>query len=1184
MAVEETPSNESYDNDTNILKALEVISNCPKGSSASLANFFGPSKAFILALQFKKSPGQQLIILPSDEKALKFYEELKSLLPENVHYYPSIDPALFSAPLISPELRTKRFEFLKNLATDKKDIFVVSIEGLVEKIVPKEFFKDNFIKLNLNDEYLRDDFSERLFNMGYKSKPMVEEIGEVSIRGDIIDIFPPSFDHPLRLEFYGDYLETIKEFDELTQRTLNNLNESMLLSATRIDLSEESINKAAEKFLERVEELSMERADWSDTYEIIREGREPIKLDHLYPFFFDGLSSVGDYLLGDSVVAFIDRESGEKKYFDYLSELRSEFKTLEDFKEVNDYFFPLDEAENKLLNHSVINFIYDESGNFTAPVKFKKDLREKIVDSKSLEPLLNEIRDLKEKKYAIVISAHSDSQSVRIEELLNDYNFDAVTMEGSELCSNYLSEKGLTTEKVIVLKAILEGTVDIFDATRPIAIISEEDIFGKRSYRKTAPSTKRIDAFLSQLENLNEGDNIVHSLHGIGAYRGLIHMEVDGVENDFILLEYADNDKLYIPVQSLDLVSKYKGPETSKVIIEKLGSGNWEKQKKKVKKAVQSIAGELIKIYGVRLNADGYKFKESLHEYKEFEASFEFDETPDQLRAIGEVVGDMTSKKVTDRLVCGDVGFGKTEVAMRAAFVSAMSSKQTAILVPTTVLAQQHFNSFKNRFKEFPVNIGILSRFRTKAEIEETIKGLEDGSVDIVIGTHRLLQKDIIFKDLGLVIIDEEHRFGVSHKEKLKTYKGKVDILTLTATPIPRTLQMAFSDVRDLSIITTPPQDRQAITTRVVSFDDEIIKEAILREISRGGQVFFVHNRIDSIGAVKERLLSLIPSLKIAVAHGRLTGTELEKVMVGFVSGEFDVLLATSIIESGLDIPRANTIIIDRADRFGLSDLYQLRGRVGRSYVKAYAYLITPNEASLSKDALKRIEIMKDLTELGSGFRLATHDLEIRGAGELLGAKQSGNMAAVGFDTYVALLEESVRELKGEKKIDLKEVEINIKISNFIPDDYIKDKSQRLNFYKRVAMANSSETIDNIRDELSDRFGPLMEEVENLLKIRELKVMLKETGVRDFMRLKNKFFIGFDNSEVGEKKDIIIKNITELVKNDHGKYGFSAGGRFFALFHDSGEDINGEYIETKETHKEVIKEARYLLKRVTFGC
>lgn len=1182
MAVDEIPHNKSYDNDSEILKALEVISLCPKGSSASLSNFFGPSKAFILACQFKESPGQQLVVLSSDEKAQKFYEELKSLIPPNVHYYPSIDPALFSAPLISPELRTRRFEFLKNLATDKKDVFVLSVEALVEKIVPKDFFKENFIKLNLNEEYPRDDFSRRVFNMGYQSKPMVEEIGEVSIRGDIIDIFPPSFDHPLRLEFYGDYLETIKEFDELTQRTLNNLNESMLLSATRIDLSVESIDSAAEKFLERVEELGIERADWEDAYDLIREGREPVKLDHLYPFFFDELSSVADYLLEDSLVSFIDRESSEKKYFDYLSELRSEFKTLDDFKDVGDYFFTLNEAEEKLLSHSVINFVYDGAGNFSAPVKLKNDLREKIVDAKSLEPLLKEIGELKEKKYSIVISAHSDSQSVRIEELLNDYHIDAARMDGADFCDGYLSEAGLTTEKVIVLRAILEGTVDIFDALRPLAIISEEDIFGKRSYRRAAPSTKRIDAFLNQLEDLNEGDYIVHSLHGIGAYKGLIHMEVDGVENDFIVLEYADNDKLYIPVQSLDMVSKYKGPDSSRPIVEKLGSGNWEKQKKKVKKAVQSIAGELIKIYGVRLNADGFQFKESPHEYKEFEASFEFDETPDQLRAINEVVSDMTSKKVTDRLVCGDVGFGKTEVAMRAAFVAAMSSKQTAILVPTTVLAQQHFGSFKKRFKEFPVNIGILSRFRTKAQIEETIQGLKDGSVDIVIGTHRLLQKDITFKDLGLIIIDEEHRFGVSHKERLKTYKGKVDVLTLTATPIPRTLQMAFSDIRDLSIITTPPQDRQAITTRVVSFDDELIKEAILRELSRGGQVFFVHNRIDSIGAVKERLLSLIPSLKVAVGHGRLTGTELENVMVGFVNGDYDVLLATSIIESGLDIPRANTIIIDRADRFGLSDLYQLRGRVGRSYVKAYAYLITPDEVSLSKDALKRIEVMKELSELGSGFRLATYDLEIRGAGELLGAKQSGNMAAVGFDTYVAILEETVRELKGEKKIDLKEAEINIKISNYIPDDYIKDKSQRLNFYKRVAMANTAETIDNIRDELSDRFGPLTGEVENLLKIRELKVMLKDTGIRDFMRLKNKFFIGFDaNDENGEKKDTVVKNITDLVKNDSVRYGFSAGGRFFAMFDQSGENIDKE---TEESHKQVIKEARYLLKQVTLGC
>jgi transcription-repair coupling factor (superfamily II helicase) len=622
----------------------------------------------------------------------------------------------------------------------------------------------------------------------------------------------------------------------------------------------------------------------------------------------------------------------------------------------------------------------------------------------------------------------------------------------------------------------------------------------------------------------------------------------------------------------MDLVTKYHAFEGQAPALDRLGGVGWERAKGRVKRAVEKIAGELIKLYATRKVAKGFSFTKPGRLFIEFEASFEFDETPDQTRAIEEVMGDMDDEKPMDRLICGDVGYGKTEVAMRAAFRSVLDSKQVAFLVPTTVLAQQHGMTFKERFAPFPVTVEVLSRFRSKKEQAETIERLREGKVDILIGTHRLLQKDVQFKDLGLIVIDEEHRFGVRHKERLKELKKEVDVLTLTATPIPRTLQMSLGGIRDLSIINTPPEDRLAIATRVVRFDERAVTESVLRELKRGGQVFFVHNRVQSIGAMHEYLKKLVPDAKIAVAHGQMREAGLERVMLGFVKGDYDMLLTTTIIESGLDIPRANTIIINRADRFGLAELYQLRGRVGRSSHRAYAYLISPDEVNLTPEARKRMEVIRELTELGSGFRVAAYDLEIRGAGELLGAAQSGHITEVGFDMYTQLLEEAVREMKGEPPAEEAEPEINLKVSQYIPEEYVPDTRQRLNFYKRLATVGTEEELEQMEEELSDRYGEVPALVTNLFEVVRLKMFLKRIRARELSQKGERLYLSFDAS-LGYEAKGLTGHVLSMVEKSPEKFRLTPDSKLVYSMGARGEAGGA-----------ALNEARYLLQEIAKGC
>jgi transcription-repair coupling factor (superfamily II helicase) len=755
-----------------------------------------------------------------------------------------------------------------------------------------------------------------------------------------------------------------------------------------------------------------------------------------------------------------------------------------------------------------------------------------------LSPLMKRLKSWQGAGNEIIIVAHQLAQAERLQELLMEYHLapQLSSIPFSQWLKDHLprpaEHEPRTGEGEFT---ILTG--DLSTGFRlpsiGLVVITEEEIFGHRK-RITRIHRRPADSSITSFSELNENDYVVHIDYGVGIYRGLKRLDIEGVSNDYLLLEYLEGDKLYVPVDRINLIQKYVAFDERGPRQDRLSGSSWRRLKRKVTKSIEEMAKELLNLYAARRVFEGFPFSKGDGYFKEFEATFQYEETPDQLEAIRDVINDMEESKPMDRLICGDVGYGKTEVAIRAAFKAVMDGKQVAVLVPTTVLAQQHHQTFFDRFQHYPVIVNILSRFKTRNEQRQILGELREGKIDIIIGTHRLLQRDVAFRDLGLLVTDEEHRFGVTHKERLKQLKKTVDTLTLTATPIPRTLHMALTGIRDLSVINTPPEDRLSIRTFLTRFDEDLVRQAILRELHRNGQVFFVHNRVQNISAMARFLKQLVPEASLAVAHGQMRERDLERVMLTFVRKEYNLLLCTSIIESGLDIPTANTIIINHAEKFGLAELYQLRGRVGRSRYQAYAYLLVPSEATISGDALKRLRALQELSELGSGFRLAAHDLEIRGAGNILGPAQSGHIAAVGYEMYTRLMEKAVRRLRGEKVLEDITPELKLPFATFIPDDYIRDPHQRLVFYKRLSSARSEEEIGDMREELVDRFGPIPAPALNLLEAMKLKQLLTRLRVSKLDLSEKGAVIAFD-----ESSEISPEAIVALVQENRNRFQFT---------------------------------------------
>ncbi len=1131
---------------------VEEKSNSPLGnlidsirsgtSSISAKGVQSSSKAFLIILIHRLLHRKILILAPSSQVAESFYGDLlffsKNLKPfnngtasENIFYFPYWETAPYEKASPYTEISANRLFVLDSLLNNKAEIVLVTPESLLQKFMSKNELKGKTQKIEVGMEIQKEKFLESLLSCGYQNRDIVEEKGDFSSRGCIVDVFTSLIMNPLRIEFFGDEIVSIREFDLYTQKSTNRVNQANILPAREVFYNPDSDKKAIEEFETNFANLK----DSSESYEKILSCLANSiyfpGIENFSPMFFKSLVSFFDYVSEDTLVITDEPLKAKEKTYEYYEEICREWEILK--KEGYPSFPPSglhispEDIENSFKKYQQLffNFLSDRE-SFKEKSFFTFDIKtisffgyEEGMDK--LKSCLNQIEKFRKNNCKVYFVCANEGYGKRLEEIFREYDTEVIFNPENRIGFNYTDfypdnyikgkETYLTNVSVpeILIGKISEG----FEFKEiGLVVISEEEIFGKkitRRFRRSFDSS----IFISDFGDISSGDLLVHIDYGIGKFQGIKKFRINSIEKDFLAVEYMNNEFLYVPVENLNLVQKYIGMHGSVQKLDYLGGKGWEKVKEKAKESIRKMAKDLLGIYAKRKVSKGYAFSNDDNWMSEFESTFEYEETPHQLRAIEDVKKDMESSKPMDRLVCGDVGYGKTEIALRAAFKAANEGKQVAVLVPTTILAQQHYQTFENRFSSFPICIEVLSRFCSSKKEKKIIEDLKNGKVDIVIGTHRLLSDDIEFMDIGLVIIDEEQRFGVKHKEKFKKFRNEVDVLTLTATPIPRTLQLSLMGVRDMSIIDTPPEDRQPIKTIVSSFNKELIAQAIRREMERGGQIYFVHNRVNSIHGIEMLLKTLVPEARIAVAHGQMKKTFLEDVMIGFIKKEYDVLLCTSIIESGLDIPAVNTIIINRADRFGLSDLYQLRGRVGRAGHVAYAYLLVPPKTVLTDDSKKRLKVIEELSGLGSGFKIAAHDLEIRGSGNILGEEQSGYIFAIGFDLYCKLIEETINEMKGisseEKKTSCI---INSNIEAFIPENFIEDSRQRITIYKKLSEIDHIADLEEFKEEIHDRFGDTPDTLDALFKISSLRILGNEAMISKIDVSSKEIRINFSSS------------------------------------------------------------------------
>ncbi|KAF0217005.1 MAG: transcription-repair coupling factor [Geobacteraceae bacterium] len=1135
----------------------------------TLAGLKGSAPAYIVSRLLGEVNAPLLVVTPNSETAEELCRELRFYVgrKEAVLYFPPWETAPFEPASPHHDTTGERLNALFRLMDGKGKVLVTSPAALAQKVLPRRTMGEVSQYLVTGEEVDREELLGKLVKLGYSNVPLVEDRGSFSVRGGILDIFPPNLTSPVRIEFFGDFVDTIRTFDPVTQRSLNPLPELILLPSREVVLSEDVLKGFATRLKKRCDALEIPADRRREVLEQAQNAIYVPGIEYLQPLFHPDLETLFDYAGADAVTIVVDPAAVTEASEQFAEELAAAAESALERDlitcESTELFLSADKVAELLAGRRRADMPFLEmTGPGEAITSYRLNTEENgdlrldmAPDSEEvLKPLVERLSSWLAEKTRVILACHQRGQAQRLYELLAPHGLPLNITE-----RDFPAERGRRDGKVDILVGEISRGFRLLE--EGLVVIAEEEIFGRRVKRRGV-SEVRKKQILSSLAELKPGDYMVHIDFGVGTYRGLKHLTLGDTEGDFLLLEYAGEDKLYLPVDRINLVQRYVGAEGIEPHVDRLGGASWEKAKARAREAVKEMAEELLKIYAARQVQEGHAFSPPDELFREFEASFAFEETPDQMAAIEDVLRDMENQKPMDRLVCGDVGYGKTEVAMRGTFKAVMDGKQAAVLVPTTILAQQHLETFKERFRAYPVTVEMLSRFRTPKEQKAILDGVKKGDIDIVIGTHRLLQADVHFKDLGLLVVDEEQRFGVTHKEKLKKYRAVVDIMTLTATPIPRTLYMSIMGIRDLSIIDTPPVDRLAIKTFVARFSDELIREAVLRELQRGGQVFFVHNRVQSIGVMAEHLQRIVPEAKIAVAHGQMDEKGLEKVMLAFMHGEFNLLLCTTIIESGLDISTANTLIVNRADTFGLSQLYQLRGRVGRSKQRAYAYFLIPGEGAISADARERLKILQDISELGAGFRIATHDLEIRGAGDLLGAKQSGNIAAVGFELYTELMEEAIKKLKGEELTERVEPEIKLRIPAFIPEDYVRDPNQRLVIYKKLTQAAAEEDIKEALEELVDRFGKPPLAASYLLEVMCLRVRMKALLIKE-AEFDGKRLVFAFHQKTPVSPDVIIA----LIRQQPKKYQFTPDYRLIVELTDSSFDG-------------ILAEARNLLKRL----
>jgi transcription-repair coupling factor (superfamily II helicase) len=1059
---------------------------------------YGSSKALVISRVAAEVAAPLIIVTTDSLQAGRLEEELAFYLGKqsapDILTFPDWETLPYD--LFSPyqDIISERLATLARLPALERGILVVPVTTLMHRLLPRNYLAAHSLILTTGQRLDIDKFRQELTTAGYVFVPQVMEHGDAAIRGSLIDIFPMGAALPFRIDLFDDAIDSIRTFDPETQRSLEKTEGIRILPAREIALIDEGITRFRAGWRERF----AGNPGQCPVYRDVSQGLAPAGIEYYLPLFYRETHSFFHYITGNALL-FLD-ENVKEVAATFWQDIEARYEQgRHDIERPllppHELFFGVDALSGFMEPFRRVHLSGMDTTGSELSCPYATTLPLQLpIDARLPDPLGVLKRFIDGFSGRVLIVAESAGRRETLLEMFRHHDLRPVLFVD---WNEFLSSQ----EPLGLSVAPLEQGALIDDPQ--LAVISEAQLFGERAQQRRLRKRRPQDTegVIRNLTELVLGAPVVHEDHGVGRYRGLVTLEVEGMPGEFICIEYDQGDKLYVPVSTLDLISRYTGVDPEHAPLHRLGSGQWEKARQKAAQRVRDVAAELLEMYARRAARSGYSFKLHDPEYLAFIQSFPFEETPGQLEAIASVFNDMQDSKPMDRLVCGDAGFGKTEVAMRAAFLAVQNGKQVALLVPTTLLAQQHFQNFRDRFADWPVRIELMSRFRSGKEQSQVMEGLAEGSIDIVIGTHKLLQDTLSFKRLGLLIIDEEHRFGVRQKEKFKALRSEIDILTLTATPIPRTLNMALSGLRELSIIATPPSRRQAVKTFVREWSNALVREALLREIKRGGQVYFLHNQIESIEKTARELEALMPEARVRIAHGQMPEKELEQVMLDFYHRRFNVLVCTTIIESGIDVPSANTIIINRADKFGLAQLYQLRGRVGRSHHRAYAYLIVPHHKAMTADAVKRLEAIEALEELGVGFTLATHDLEIRGAGEILGEDQSGQIQEVGFGLYMDLLERAIQALRQGKQPDLDRpldhgTEINLHVPALIPEDYLPDVHERLIIYKRIASAKNTGELQDLQEELIDRFGLLPEYTKNLFRITELKLRANPLGIR----------------------------------------------------------------------------------------
>ncbi|MFT8320033.1 MAG: transcription-repair coupling factor [Bacillus sp. (in: firmicutes)] len=1078
-----------------------------------ISGLSGSSRTMFLTSVYEQTKKPLLVVTHNLLQAQKLYDDITNLIDEkDVYLYPANELIAAEVSIASPELKANRIEALNHWTKESNGIMIVPVSGLRKLLPPTNLWKDSQVLLEVGEEIELEKQLKLFIEMGYVRNDMVSAPGEFSVRGGIIDIYPLTEEDPLRIELFDTEIDSIRSFSLEDQRSKEKLTKIAIGPATEILFQEEAVDSFIAK-LEAGLAKSLKKIKDTETktlltqsigheIEQLKNGQKPEKLYKYLSILYGEQTSLIDYLPENGLI-FIDEISRVQEMNDTLEKEEADWYTslLSDGEIIHG--MTLSQNINDLLHRSKQPIVY-----MSLFLRHVPNTNPQNIINISCKPmqsfhgqmnvLRTEMERWKKNQFSVIVLGNDQERVEKLEQVLRDYEIKSI-IKGEN--------QSILKGEVQLVEGNLQSGFEL--PILKMAVITEEELFKTKTKKSSKRRQKLSNAErIKSYSELKVGDYVVHVNHGIGRYLGIETLQINGVHKDYLHLRYQGSDKLYVPVEQINLVQKYVGSESKEPKIYKLGGNDWKRVKKKVESSVQDIADDLIKLYAEREASVGYGFSPDGEMQKEFELSFAYQETDDQIRSIHEIKKDMERERPMDRLLCGDVGYGKTEVAIRAAFKAIADGKQVAFLVPTTILAQQHYETLRERFQDYPIEIGLLSRFRTRKQQTETLKGLKAGTIDIVVGTHRILSKDIQYRDIGLLIIDEEQRFGVTHKEKIKQLKTNVDVLTLTATPIPRTLHMSMLGVRDLSVIETPPENRFPIQTYVMEYNGGLVRESIERELARNGQIYFLYNRVEDIERKAEEISMLVPDAKVTYAHGKMSENELESVMLSFLEGEYDVLVSTTIIETGVDIPNVNTLIVQDADRMGLSQLYQLRGRVGRSNRVAYAYFTYRKDKVLTEVAEKRLHAIKEFTELGSGFKIAMRDLTIRGAGNLLGAQQHGFIDSVGFDLYSQMLKEAIEERKGTFDEQRNQtIELDLDIDAYIPDFYINDGQQKIEMYKRFRGVTSLEEVSELQEEMIDRFGDYPAEVAYLFKLTEMKVYGKQAGVELIKQTKEEVLI-----------------------------------------------------------------------------